>query len=431
MEYKQTLDYLFGRLPMYQRVGPAAYKANLNNTIRLSEYLHHPENNFKSIHVAGTNGKGSIAHMLASVFQAAGYKTGLATSPHLKDFRERIKVNGTMMPESEVSHFVQAHKAFFEQLEPSFFEMTMAMTFDYFAKQNVDIAIIETGLGGRLDSSNIITPELSVITNIGMDHTALLGKSLEKIAGEKAGIIKRNVPVVIGRKQAEIHHVFERFAADNRAELFVANSLFSIADRQTKHNDGKLLTAYRIQHNNNEMAYDLDLHGFYQGENLLTVLGAMHVLKCNASFVIPEDAIRSGLQNVVNNTDIRGRWQQLGVNPLIICDAGHNADGVSYIVSQLKQLKRNNLHMVIGMVDDKDRGEVLNLLPVDASYYFCRPGVPRGLDENILSKEAVNYGLAGNPYASVKDALAQAKQNALPNDVIFVGGSTFVAAEVV
>lgn len=429
--FQQTLDYLYSQLPMYQRIGPAAYKANLDNTIALSEYLDHPEKKIKTIHIAGTNGKGSVAHMAASVLQEAGYRTGLATSPHLKDFRERIRINGKPIPKKDVIDFVKKHKAFFEQLRPSFFEMTMAMTFDYFAGEQIDVAVIETGLGGRLDSSNIIMPELSVITNIGMDHTSLLGDTLEEIASEKAGIIKAETPVLIGRRQKEVCHVFENVAARNRAPIYYADDIFEVHSLSQVNLNGSGYIKATMRHAQTTCNVLLDLLGNYQVENLVTVMAAILILNKYKKLVIPDGAIIRGLRKVVKNTGLKGRWQQIGQRPRIICDAGHNPDGINYIADQLKTTPYEHLHMVIGMVDDKDRKAVLECLPKPASYYFCRPSVPRGLDPGVLASEAAAVGLQGKAYATVNEALQTARLKAAPDDLIFVGGSTFVVAEVV
>lgn len=429
--YYQTLDYLFSQLPMYQRIGPAAYKANLDNTIELCRYLGNPEKKIKCIHVAGTNGKGSVAHMLASVFQEAGYKTGLATSPHLKDFRERIRVNGQMIPENEVVGFVNDHKTFFEKLSPSFFEMAMALTFDYFARQKLDIAIIETGLGGRLDSSNVIEPELSVITNIGLDHTNLLGNSLEEIAKEKAGIIKKNTPVVIGRTQKEVQPVFENAANKLAAPLFYADKIFELSGAHHVNENDSVFLHITLKHEQQIMNIRLGLTGMYQVENALSVVAALDVLKKHKGIVLPDSALTRGLHRVVENTGMQGRWQLIGREPAIISDVAHNHDGIKQVVGQIRSTPHNDLHVVFGMVDDKERHLVLKALPVNAKYYFCRPSVPRGLDAVVLLRDAAGYGLTGNAYDSVSKALSAAKQNAAKDDLIFVGGSTFVVAEAI
>ncbi len=431
MDYRETLDYLFSQLPMYQRIGPAAYKADLNNTIALSHRLGQPEKNFRSIHIAGTNGKGSVAHMMASVLQEAGYKTGLATSPHLKDFRERIKINGKLIPEDEVTRFVNGHRSFFSRLQPSFFEMAMAMTFHWFAEQKTDIAVIETGMGGRLDSSNIILPELSVITNIGMDHVQFLGPELTDIAREKAGIIKQGIPVVIGQRQAAVQHVFEGAAAKQKTDLTFASDHFSVHGSRTVVVNGRPRLVAQVTHQGKACEYSTDLTGHYQLHNLVTVLGAFCVLNRAGRMKVPHDAIKAGLQNVMENTGLLGRWQQIGRRPDIICDAGHNAEGIGMVFDQLAGIPHHTMRVVFGMVDDKERASIIALLPKQAVYYFCRPPVPRGLDARRLASDAGFSGLRGKAFDTVKEALAAAKKDASPNDLIFVGGSTFVVAEVV
>ncbi len=389
---------------MYQRVGSAAYKADLSNTIKLSAHLNEPQKSFKSIHVAGTNGKGSSSHMLASVFQEAGYKTGLYTSPHLKDFRERIKINGELIPKRNVSNFVKKNKTFFEANQLSFFEMTVGLAFDYFRKEKVDIAIIETGLGGRLDSTNIILPEISVITNIGLEHTQFLGNSLAEIAGEKAGIIKHKTPVVIGETLSETKPVFLRIAQNNKAPIFFAED-------------------------ENPPNYDSDLKGNYQQKNLNTVFQTLKVLK-NRGWKISEKAIKKGLKNTIKNTGLRGRWQILKQTPKVIVDTAHNADGLRETMKQLLEEKYENLHFVLGFVTDKDLSSVFPLFPKNAQYYFCKPDLPRGLDVIILNEKAIAFGLSGNIFGSVKKAYKAALKKASPDDVIYIGGSTFVVAEV-
>lgn len=390
---------------MYQRVGQAAYKADLEATLQLAAYLNNPENSFKSIHVAGTNGKGSTSHMLASVFREAGYKTGLYTSPHLKDFRERIKINGEMIPEKIVSQFVEAHKSYFERNQLSFFEMTVGLAFDYFRSEKVDIAIIEVGMGGRLDSTNIIIPELSIITNIGLDHTQFLGNSLEKVAAEKAGIIKKNIPVVVGETVPETKGVFERIASEKHAALFIAEDQMP-------------------------SEYESDLKGIYQKKNIQTVTVALDLLQ-NQGWNISEENIQKGLLNTVANTGLMGRWQILNQNPKVICDTGHNKEGLELVISQLKTETYNQLHIVLGVVSDKDLKSVLPLFPNNAIYYFCKPNIPRGMDASLLAVRALEFGLKGEEYISVKSAYKAALERASVEDLIFVGGSTFVVAEVV
>ncbi|MFT5749986.1 MAG: dihydrofolate synthase/folylpolyglutamate synthase [Ancylomarina sp.] len=404
MNYQDTVDWMFRQLPMYQNQGKTAFKKDLSNTILLANHLKNPEDKFKSIHVAGTNGKGSTSHMIASVLQDAGYKVGLYTSPHLKDFRERIKINGEEVSEEFIIDFVKCNRTFFEQHQLSFFEMTVGMAFDYFAKQQVDLAVIEVGLGGRLDSTNIITPEVSVITNIGFDHTQFLGTTYEAIAKEKSGIIKNNIPVVIGETQKETKAIFKSIAKTNEATIYFADEI----------------------HSN----YKSDLKGSYQKHNIKTAALALHLLN-EASFNISEEHIISGLQNVVNNTGLKGRWQELQLAPKVICDTAHNKEGLTYIVKQLAQENYKNLHIVFGVVNDKDLDSILPLLPKGAIYYFCKPNVPRGLDTEILKLKFISNGFKGQAYQSVTSALNHAKKCADSEDLIYVGGSTFVVAEVV
>ena len=431
MDYRQTLDYLFEQLPMYQRIGAAAYKADLQTTIELCRHLGNPEQAFPSIHVAGTNGKGSVSHMIASILQEQGLKTGLATSPHLKDFRERIRINGSMIPETAVSSFVAEHRSFFDTLKPSFFEMTMGLSFDWFARQKVDVAVIETGMGGRLDSSNVVRPLLTIITNIGLDHMQFLGKTTREIAIEKAGIIKQGIPLVIGRRQTELHDIFESAAARLNAPLFVAPDQYSVLNSDVQNTDGRALRMVDVKHKGAVQSYQIDLMGDYQVENLLTALQAMETLTLPDGTTVSPDAVLRGLGNVTANTGIAGRWQQLMTNPVVICDSGHNTDGIRRILAQLQSIPHEQLRIVFGMVEDKERMEILNLLPRNAVYYFCKPSVIRGLDANKLAKDASLSGLHGNVYDSVQEALKSAKENASPNDLIFVGGSTFVVSEVV
>lgn len=429
MNYQQTLEYLFSQLPVFQRIGKAAYKADLNNTLALDEYFNHPHKSFKTIHVAGTNGKGSTSHMLASVLAKANYKVGLYTSPHLRDFRERIRINGSMISEEEVIDFVQKHKAIFEKVKPSFFEMTVALAFDYFARQKVDVAVVEVGLGGRLDSTNIITPELSVITNISFDHTDLLGDSLEKIAFEKAGIIKPNIPVVISQTQSEIRHVFIEKAREGNSPIFFADQLFDV---ERVENESSTHQSFNVKCHNGKVFSNiiLDLQGSYQKMNIVGVINAVEILN-QKGFSISDSQMLEGLACASSSTGLMGRWQKLQENPTIICDAGHNIDGITQVLAQLKKIKRDRLHMVIGMVGDKNIDGVLNLLPKDAIYYFTKAGIPRALNEQLLAEKAEKYDLKGKTFQTVKEALEAAKKNANPNDLIFIGGSTFVVAEVV
>ena len=406
LTYGETVDWMFRQLPMYQRIGAAAFKKDLTNIIQFSRELGEPHKNFKSVHVAGTNGKGSVSHMLASVLQEAGFKVGLHTSPHLKDYRERIKVNGQDVPENFVVEFISANQKFLEENKLSFFEMSVGMAFDYFSKEMVDIAIIEVGLGGRLDSTNIITPLLSVITNIGLDHTQILGNSLEEIAAEKAGIIKAGIPVVIGEKQDETKGVFQKIAAEKKSRIIFAED-------------------------NECEDFQSDLKGPYQKKNICTAVSAIKTLAENSSFRISAEHIVNGLKNVRANTGLRGRWDILQEKPKVICDTAHNAEGLRYTMAQLQKEVKEKLHMVIGVVNDKDLLKIFPLLPIDATYYFCRPDVPRGMDEDQLRREASQFKINGDTYSSVSEAYATALGLAKPEDTIYVGGSTFTVAEVI
>lgn len=428
--YQDVLDFLFSQLPMFQRTGPAAYKDNLDNTIRLDEMFGYPHRSFKTIHVAGTNGKGSVSHMLASVLQEAGFKTGLYTSPHLKDFRERIKVNGEMISEEAVVQFTESYlaKNEAEQLEPSFFELTVSMAFDYFRTCQVDIAVIEVGLGGRLDSTNIITPEVSVITNISFDHMGLLGYTLPKIAAEKGGIIKKDIPVVIGETSPETSYVFEQIVEKMQTQLTFADQEYR-TDYSMLTLDGK--QSLNIKRNNDLIFPDLkiDLLGIYQRYNVPTVLKTIDVLN-SKGWHLTEDIVRRGLLNTIRNTGLMGRWQIIGHNPLTICDTGHNPAGIKLVVEQIKQTAWKELHIVIGMVNDKDQNEVLSLLPLNARYYFTKAAIPRAAEPEDLSTKAEKFGLKGDCYPTVRQALSAALAMAGKNDLVFVGGSTFVVAEV-
>ena len=424
MTYKETLDWLFAQLPMYQREGQAAYKANLDNTLKLDAHFQHPHHHFKSIHVAGTNGKGSVSHMLASILQEAGYKTGLYTSPHLKDFRERIKVNGQMIGEDYVTRFVSQNKELFATIQPSFFEMTVAMAFKYFADEQADIAVIEVGLGGRLDSTNIITPLASVITNISFDHIALLGDTLPKIAAEKAGIIKPGIPAIIGSEDSAYDFVFKEKAAICKAPLTFASSEWNTWQNPDK--------TYNFHHRTGIAFENIEseLKGDYQRKNIPVVLETILSLR-NDGLQISNRNIRDGIAKAIHNTGLLGRWQQLAIAPYTICDTGHNIDGLTEIVAQLKTCKYDKLHIVIGMVSDKDVSSVLIILPKEARYYFCKASIPRAMDEHLLAEKAKTAGLSGNIYSTVTQAYEAAKQNASPQDMIYIGGSTFVVAEVI
>ena len=430
MNYSDTLEYLFTRLPMFQRTGPAAYKNNLDNTMRLDELYGHPHKNYKTIHVAGTNGKGSVSHMLAAILQSAGYKTGLYTSPHLKDFRERIRINGKMIPESEVVDWVNNYRINNDlwKIDPSFFELTVALAFDYFAREKVDVAIMEVGLGGRLDSTNIITPELSVITNIGLDHVNLLGDTKAKIAGEKAGIIKPKIPVVIGESDEETTSVFKQVAAEKDAPLLFADAEY-VVSYATLGIDGKQNVHFEKSGEAVAEEIKLDLLGAYQHKNLPTVLKSVDLLR-EKGFDISSSALKDGLANVVGLTGLLGRWQIVGNNPLIVCDTGHNEDGIKTLVEQINNTAYKNLHIVFGTVGDKNPDQVLALLPKNAQYYFVRADIERALNENKLKARAIAFGLRGESFVSVKEGFAKALETAQKQDMIFVGGSTFVVAEI-
>jgi dihydrofolate synthase / folylpolyglutamate synthase len=427
MTYEQTLDYLYSKLPMFHRIGPAAFKKDLSNTIALCEALDHPEKKFKSIHIAGTNGKGSVSHMTASILQEAGYKTGLYTSPHLVDFRERIRINGEMISKERVARFVEKHKSLIEKIQPSFFEVTVAMAFDYFAESKVDIAVIETGLGGRLDSTNIIKPVLSVITNISYDHQNMLGDTLPQIAGEKAGIIKAGVPVVIGKKQSETELIFLQKVRETGSEIYFAEDHFKPGTPTLK--NGLLLLEYNNIDSNKSISVTSPLPGLYQVENIATVLESAALLK-KSGLTISEPHIIQGITNVKSNTGLRGRWEILNEKPLAICDVAHNEAGLKAVFEQVNSIPHEKLHIVYGMVKDKDIFKALSRLPKNAVYYFCRPDIPRGLDENELSIQAMQSGLNGTSYPSVIQAYHEALTSAHKNDIVLVVGSIFIVAEV-
>ena len=405
MNYKETLEWMFNKLPMYQTQGATAYREDIDNAVLLANHLGNPELQLNCIHVAGTNGKGSASHLLASVLQEAGYKVGLFTSPHLKDFRERIAINGKFISEEYVCNFIAKNKSFFEANELSFFEMSVGLAFEYFVAQKTDINIIEVGMGGRLDSTNIITPLISVITNIGLDHTQFLGNTLAAIAFEKAGIIKRNIPVVIGEYVPETKAVFLEKAHETHSEIFFASDLI-------------------------QETYPTILLGDYQFQNRKTVLQAIKVLQAQKQFFITEEAIKKGFLNVIKNTGLQGRWQQMGENPKIICDTAHNSHGLKVVLNQLKTEQFKKLHIVLGFVNDKNLDEILSLFPTNALYYFCKPDIPRGLDAGILKVKATQYNLTGEIFDSVSNAYTSAKKKADTSDMIYVGGSTFVVAEI-
>lgn len=432
MNYQETLDYLYAHLPMFSRLGASAMTKDLSKTLELCAILHNPEQKFRSVHIAGTNGKGSTSHMLAAILQTAGYKTGLYTSPHLKDFRERIRINGEMISEEDVVDFVRDQKKNIEEIEPSFFEVTVAMAFDHFAKSNVDIAVIEVGLGGRLDSTNVITPLLSVITNIGFDHMNLLGSTLPQIAFEKAGIVKPGVPVVIGERREETEDVFIKKADECGSAIHFASDEWRVVSPQAGGMKPGLLDleVHSPDQRSASLQIQLDLTGSYQLKNLATVLSAVEQLR-NQDFRIADEHIRVAMKQVQGLTGLRGRWETLSRDPLVICDTGHNEDGILEVLKNIRNVPYVKLHMVIGMLKDKDIHKVLALLPREAEYYFCSPDLERAKSSVELKAEAGVFGLFGEAYPSVSEALNAAKRAAGNNDLVFVGGSTFVVAEVV
>lgn len=424
--YQDTLDFLYGQLPMFTRIGSAAYKKDLDNIKALCEALDHPERKFKSVHVGGTNGKGSTSHMLSAILQKAGYKVGLHTSPHLKDFRERIRINGSMTSEHSVIEFVNQHLDLIKQIDPSFFELSVVMAFDIFAKEKVDIAIIEVGLGGRLDSTNIIHPLLSIITNIGFDHMDILGNTLPAIAAEKAGIIKENTPVIIGESIPETQAEFEAKAEAAHSNIYFAQNEWEIIG-------GRKNELFEIEANNQQngkkLHLEIDLTGSYQLKNLPAILVAIDELR-KQGFEISDEHLTSALKQVKTLTGLQGRWQTLQENPKVICDTGHNEDGIREVLKNISTTPHQQLHLVLGMVKDKDISKVLSMLPKTAAYYFCQPAIPRAKPMNELQAEASLFGLKGNAYQTVKEAYEAALNKAAPGDLIFIGGSTFVVAEV-
>lgn len=405
MNYQEVINWMFKQLPMYQTQGASAYKKDLTNTLLLAKYLDHPEHDLKCIHVAGTNGKGSTSHLLASVLQEAGYKVGLYTSPHLKDYRERIKINGKEISEEFVCQFISSNKEFFEENQLSFFEMTVGLAFEYFKKQKTDINVIEVGMGGRLDSTNIINPLISVITNIGLDHTQFLGNTLEAIASEKAGIIKNDTPIVIGEYTSETKNVFLNKAKETNSKIFFASDLI-------------------------KKTFPSELLGDYQIHNRKTVIQTIKILQSLKKFKVSEENIKNGFQKVIKNTGLQGRWQQLKENPKVICDTAHNSHGLKIVLNQIQNEKFEELHIVLGVVNDKDLNEILPLFPKNAKYYFCKPNIPRGLDADILQKKASDLQLNGKVYNSVSNAYQEALKSSTEKDFIYIGGSTFVVAEV-
>ncbi|MBD8388340.1 folylpolyglutamate synthase/dihydrofolate synthase family protein [Dysgonomonas sp. BGC7] len=422
MTYQETIEYLFNQLPVYQKVGGSAYKEGLDNSLALDNYFGHPHRKYKTIHVAGTNGKGSVSHLTAAILQEAGYKVGLYTSPHLIDFRERIRINGEKISQDYVVGFVANHKDTFEPIHPSFFELTMTMAFQYFADMDVDVAVIEVGLGGRLDSTNIITPDLSIITNISLDHVQFLGNTLEKIAGEKAGIIKTGIPTVIGEAEGEVRQVFEDTASRVGAPIIFAEDE-KIISSKLKTASGWLLDTKYYSHLKDQLS------GYAQIKNAATVLCAIHQLQ-QLGYIIPSKAVYSGFAYVTELTGLMGRWQIIQeISPKIVCDTGHNVAGIKYIVEQLAAEKYNTLHIVLGMVNDKDISSVLSMLPKKAIYYFSRASIPRAINERELQRLGQKNGLMGYSYPTVAEAVKAAKDWAAPNDFIFIGGSNFVVAD--
>lgn len=426
MNYQEVIEFMFNSLPMYQRVGAAAYKANLDNTLAFDKITGSPHKKYKTIHIAGTNGKGSVSHSLASILQEAGYKTGLYTSPHLTDYRERIRVNGKKIEESFITEFINSHKNFIKNVKPSFFEMSVALAFKYFELQQVEVAVIEVGMGGRLDSTNIILPELSVITNIGLDHTQFLGNSLAEIAGEKAGIIKQNIPVVIGERQKETEEVFLKKAKEKNSKISFASDNYAckILNSNLKYSN------FEVEKKTSDKSYTLNfnLSGKYQEKNLATILETVDNLR-NQGFCISDENVKQGLENLIKNTGFHGRWETLNAEPLTICDTGHNKEGLSYTIEQLLSLEFKKLRFVLGFVNDKNVDEVLKLFPKNAEYYFCKAQIPRALDEKILLEKANLVSINGKSFENVSSAYHAAKKDADKNDVIFIGGSTFVVAD--
>jgi dihydrofolate synthase/folylpolyglutamate synthase len=426
MNYESTLSYIMNQLPMYQRIGKLAYRTGLNNTLMLDEYFGHPHRKFKTIHIAGTNGKGSVSHMLASILQEAGLRVGLYTSPHLVDFRERIRVNGKKITKHFIAEFISNHKSYFETFDPSFFEISVFMAFEYFLQNQVDVAVTEVGLGGRLDATNIIHPLVSVITNIGKDHTEILGDTLEKIAAEKAGIIKKHTPVVIGETQPETLPVFSGFCERLEAPMIVADQTYGI-DYSMRTTDG--YQVFNIRHDAEVTWPNLKcpLMGHYQRKNTLTVLAAMDQI--SRQLPIQKEHVYAGIRNVVKNTGLSGRWQIISANPLVICDTAHNTEGIKVVMQQIKETPYKKLHLLLGFVNDKDIQGILNYLPVEAEYYFTRLSVPRTMNENELGKLAEKSGLTGKTFNTVKEAFEKAKEEAGRDDLIMITGSNFLVAD--
>lgn len=431
MNYSETLSYIMKQLPMFQRIGKAAYRTGLDNTYKLDEYFRSPHRKFKTIHIAGTNGKGSVSHMLASILHEAGYNTGLYTSPHLTDFRERIRVNGKMITKSFVTDFIDQHKSFFETFDPSFFEISVFMAFEYFSNLNVDVAVIEVGLGGRLDATNIITPVLSVITNIGKDHTEILGDTIEKIASEKAGIIKPGVPVVIGESQPETLPVYHQFCQKNSAPMVIADSIYKLETNRQSFEEYQVFNVLRYGRDF-LTGLKCGLLGHYQQKNVATVLASVDELtKLPEENRIPVTAkhVQKGLKNVITNTGLAGRWQIIRNKPLVVCDTAHNTDGIRAVLQQVKSTPFKQLHLILGFVNDKDVQEIMHYLPVHAEYYFVRLSVPRSMDEKELALNAAAKGLKGKAYVDIASAYSDALKKSGTNDFVLITGSNFLVAD--
>ncbi len=427
MNYEETLQFLYSQLPAYHRIGKAAYKNDLSDTLAFDNYLGAPHRYYRTIHIGGTNGKGSVSHMTASVLMEAGLKTGLYTSPHLMDFRERIKVNGAMIPKQDVVNFITKHSDIIQRIKPSFFEMTVAMAFDYFARENVDVAVIEVGLGGRLDSTNIIMPVLSVITNIGHDHMDLLGDTLEKVAWEKAGLIKSGIPAVIGETQEQTKNVFTSKARETDSPVFFADQNFICTLDEPDYSSESRNYEITESAGGRRIKGSVGLEGDYQEKNIQTVFQSFQILK--KIFTLSDDNLVNGIRKVTQNTGLMGRWQVVGRDPLMICDTGHNLEGIRYVLEQIRKINRSETHFVIGFVSDKDLGPVLPLFPANAKYYFTRASVPRALDEKELKEKALKYGLKGESFGDVVSAIRSARKNSSVSDLIFIGGSTFIVAD--
>ena len=427
MNYDECISFLYTKLPMFSRIGPAALKNNLNNTLEICNFLNKPQTKFKTIHVAGTNGKGSVSHMIASIFQSAGFKTGLYTSPHLIDFRERIRINGEMIGKEAVISFTEKITPLIQDIEPSFFEVTVGMAFDYFSSENVDIAVIETGLGGRLDSTNVIYPEISIITNIGLDHTHILGNTIEQIAGEKAGIIKHDRPIVIGKATPTTRKIFSDKASETKSEIYFAEDLYQ---SEAKFISPEIISVQLTNKFNKDIKnFEADLPGIYQQENIATVLTAVEILK-QGGWNLNEDAIKEGIRFTKKNTGLLGRWDLISSKPLIIADVAHNIDGINKLLDQIKMSTFESLHLILGLSADKDIDGLLKLLPDSAKYYFTQANIPRALNAATLKELANNHNLNGDTYTNVNDAITIALSNATPNDLIIICGSIFVVGEI-